>query len=433
MRLRILNPPVRLRYWTQLVWLLVLLLASCPFEGQSAPAPQQQRAGATAEMSAETIFSRFASRILFLTCDESADESSLASGVLVSADGFIVTNAHVIEGCRNMTATLIRGKSRQSYVPVLKYYNEQDDVAVIKIVGHGFDFFGLPTHPAQIGERVYAIGNPRGLEQSISEGIVSGNREFDGTSWVQHSAPISPGSSGGALISSRGELVGINAYLLTASENLNFAVPASTLATALKRARVVTGTLKFPQDGDAEFSRALLYYRGQGVTQDYSEAARLLRQAADKGHAEAQATLGAMYELGKGVTQDYAQAAAWFTKAAEQGFPFAQNALGTLLSEGNGVPKDDAEAAKWFRRAAEQGDTSAQFNLAAAYQFGTGVPVDYSESYFWYRVASAGQAIAVTPEQLKKIQDIIATHLTPEALSRAQEQAREWISGHPAN
>jgi S1-C subfamily serine protease len=119
----------------------------------------------TGEMSAETIFNRFASRILFLTCDESADESLLASGVLVSTDGFIVTNAHVIEGCRNMTATLIRGKSRQSYVPMIKYYDEKDDVAVVKIAGHGFDFFGLPEHPARIGEHVYAIGNPRGLER----------------------------------------------------------------------------------------------------------------------------------------------------------------------------------------------------------------------------------------------------------------------------
>jgi len=330
-----------------------------------------------------------------------------------------------------VTATLIHGKSRQSYVPVLKYYNEQDAVAVVKIASHGFDFFGLPTHPAQIGERVYAIGNPRGLEQTISDGIISGHREFDGTSWVQHSAPISPGSSGGALISSRGELVGINAYLLKESENLNFAVPA--LATVLKRARVVAAALKFPQDGDKEFSRALLYYRGQGVTQDYSEAARLLRQAADKGHAEAQASLGVMFELGKGVTQDYAQAAAWYTKAAAQGFPFAQNALGTLLSEGNGVPKGDAEAARWFRRAAEQGDASAQLNLGAAYQFGTGVPIDYSESYYWYRVASADQVKGVSPEQLKALLDIVATHLTPEALSRVQERAREWISGHPAN
>jgi hypothetical protein len=148
---------------------------------------------------------------------------------------------------------------------------------------------------------------------------------------------------------------------------------------------------------------------------------------------EAQATLGAAYQLGRGVPQDYAQAVAWYRKAAEQGFPFAQNALGVLLSEGNGVSKDEAEAATWYRRAAEQGDTSAQFNLGVSYQFGTGVTMDYSESYFWYRVASAGKVKDVTPEQLQKLQDIIVTHLTPGALSSAQERAREWVSVHTAN
>jgi len=148
---------------------------------------------------------RFASRVLLLEC-----ESSLGSGVLVSADGFVVTNAHVVEGCQNMTATLISGTSRRSYEPVLKYYDKKSDTAVLKITGQGFDSFTVLARSVRVGERVYAIGNPRGFEQSISEGIVSGNREEDGQLWIQHSAPISPGSSGGALISSRGELLGIN-------------------------------------------------------------------------------------------------------------------------------------------------------------------------------------------------------------------------------
>lgn len=429
------RPPSRLQHWARPLLLATLLLAPLGVEGQLAPAPGRPKgsrlSGATGEMSAEIIFRRFAGRVLFLTCDEPGDQSALASGVLVSADGLVVTNAHVVEGCRSMTATIIRGDSRQSYVAVLKYYDEKDDVAVVKIAGHAFDFFGPTARPANIGERVYAIGNPRGLEQTISEGIVSGNREFDDTSWIQHSAPISPGSSGGALISSRGELLGINSYLLKDSQNLNFAVPAATLVTAISRARARPDSLDFPQDGDADFSLALLYYRGQGVAQDYEEAARLLRQAADKGHAEAQATLGALYELGRGVPQDYVQAVAWYTKAAEQGFPFAQGHLGLLLSEGKGVPEDDAEAARWFRRAAEQADATAQFNLGAAYQFGMGVPLDYSESYFWYRVSSLGKANGVTLEQMRAVLDTAAKHLSPEALSRAQERARVWISEHP--
>ena len=64
-----------------------------------------------------------------------------------------------------MTAVHISGESRQSFVPVLKYSDELNDVAVLKIAGRGFDFFALPIHSPQIGERVFAIGNPRGLEE----------------------------------------------------------------------------------------------------------------------------------------------------------------------------------------------------------------------------------------------------------------------------
>jgi S1-C subfamily serine protease len=414
---------------------LFLVCQNLAVLGDSAPqvSNSARRGNSSREMSAETIFRRFANRVLTLTCDESVEESKLASGVLVSADGFILTNAHVVEGCRSMTAVHISGESRQSYVPVLKYCDELNDVAVLKIVGKGFDFFALPAHSPQIGERVFAIGNPRGLEQSISEGIVSGNREMDGTAWIQHSAPISPGSSGGALISARGELVGINSRMLEQSQNLNFAVPSVTLAAALSRARARDATLTFPQSGDEQFSIGMLYVRGQGVPQDYAEAAKWIQQAADKGHAEAQATLGGMFLLGKGEPQDYAQAAEWLRKAAEQGFLVAQLALGHLLSEGQGVPKNDAEAVMWWHRAAEQGNATAQINLAAAYQLGTGVRTDNSEAYFWYKVASAGEIKDVTPQELAEVLKTIGSKLSPEALSGADQRARKWLADHPAD
>ena len=123
---------------------------------------------------------------------------------------------------------------------------EKSDTAVLKIPGQGFDFFAVTTRAVRVGERVYAIGNPQGLEQSMTDGIVSGLRNEDATQWIQHSAPISPGSSGGALISSRGELLGINSFLLKESQNLNFAVPSATLTQAISGARTLAGLLKFP-------------------------------------------------------------------------------------------------------------------------------------------------------------------------------------------
>ncbi len=224
--------------------IVALLAQSAP--AQTKGTPPVASSPPIAEMRSEDIFSRLAGRVLYLTCDLSADDETLASGVLVSADGFLVTNAHVVEGCRSLTAMYISGASRRPYGAVLKYYDKKSDTAVLKIEGQGFDFFNLIARTGHVGERVYAIGNPRGLEQSMSEGIVSGLRAEDGISWIQHSAPISQGSSGGALISSRGELLGINSWYGEGSQNLNFAVPASTLADAYRGARALRGFMRFP-------------------------------------------------------------------------------------------------------------------------------------------------------------------------------------------
>lgn len=211
------------------------------------PAVGQKPSGTTpSDMSAEMIFRRFAGRIVSLTCDVSSDTERTASGVLISSDGLVLTNAHVVEECQSMTATILTGQMRQPFSARLKYYGPQTDTAVIKIDAGGLDHFDLASVPARVGERVYAIGNPRGLEQSISEGIVAGIRERDGTSWIQHSAPISPGSSGGALISAAGDLLGVNSFYFADSQNLNFAVPAAALVSAFSAARKLTGYLNFP-------------------------------------------------------------------------------------------------------------------------------------------------------------------------------------------
>ena len=431
--------------------LSVLLLAPCAIVGQGLPAPQLPRSshgGLTPELSAEQIYKRFSSRIMFLTCEESVDESALASGVLVSPDGFIVTNAHVVAKCRRMTATYISGTSRRSYEPILKYFDERSDTAVLKIPSEGLDFFDVLSRPARIGERIYAIGNPRGLEQSISEGIVSGKREQDGVPWIQHSAPISPGSSGGALIGSRGELLGINAWTRTESQNLNFAVPAATLSSALSAARTLTGVLFPPNAGLAGTYSGSVLNLTAGVLADFkiiinessgavygciavkpplvgsghlrgtthglefsfvvvSDSARL----SFDGKRDANNLVGTYsvslpkggppqhgtWVLNKTSTrspstelevQNCPNDVTVSREAAEQGDASAQLALGLMYYQGTGVSQDYAQAIAWIRKAAEQGNLEAQTTLGMLYELGEGITHDYVQAAAWFRKAA---------------------------------------------
>ena len=124
------------------------------------------------------------------------------------------------------------------------------------------------------------------------------------------------------------------------------------------------------------------------------ELSALERQAAT-GDAAAQCALGYLYHQGQGVPQDYAQAAAWFRKAAEQGYTPAQGNLGVLYSNGEGVPQDDTQAVALYRMAAEQGDAHAQYNLGLSYEEwkGQGVPQnDKTQAAFWRRKISAWRA-----------------------------------------
>ncbi len=131
-----------------------------------------------------------------------------------------------------------------------------------------------------------------------------------------------------------------------------------------------------------------MYQRGAGVPQDYAEALKWYRKAAEQGNDAAENNLGALYEYGNGVEKDLGEAIKWFQKAAGQGSAEAEFNIGTLYETGAGVTKDDAQAIKWYRKAAEQGHAKAQFNLGAAYHNGNGATQDDAEAMKWYRKAS---------------------------------------------
>jgi hypothetical protein len=109
---------------------------------------------------------------------------------------------------------------------------------------------------------------------------------------------------------------------------------------------------------------------------------------AERGHADAQYSLGWMYEYGKGVTQDYAQARDWFQKSAAQGNANAQNELGYMYFSGKGVTQDYAQARDWFQKSAAQGKATAQVWLGYMYENGLGVTADRDHAILWYRKAA---------------------------------------------
>ena len=208
---------------------------------------------------------------------------------------------------------------------------------------------------------------------------------------------------------------------------LCMAVAASAQSIATLKAQAASG------DANAQYNLGLSYDLGQGLPQDYAEAAVWYRKAAEQGVAEAQDSLGVMYGQGQGVPQDYTQAALWWRKAAEQGNALAEAHLGVAYDFGHGVPQDHTQAAAWFRKAAAQGNASAQFQLGLSYELGHGVPQDYEEAYFWLDIAASGKSEGVKQEDVDKLRDDASSHLTPSDLSRVQERARKWFEDHVAD
>lgn len=157
---------------------------------------------------------------------------NLGSGMLVSADGRVITNHHVIEKADNLA---VRCGERESAATVLKR-SKKPDLALLSTTLASSDAFALNESYSQslIGRDVFVIGNPYGLEGTFSTGVISGLREIDGVRHLQISAPVSPGNSGGPVILRDGTVIGIAAMGLKAGQNLNFAIASvEVLASGL--------------------------------------------------------------------------------------------------------------------------------------------------------------------------------------------------------
>ena len=171
---------------------------------------------------------------------------SLGSGVIVRADGVIVTNNHVIEGGQEITVAL---SDRREFPARVLLADLRRDLAVLKIdLPTGERLAVLPmddSNDTQVGDLVLAIGDPFGVGQTVTNGIVSAlNRTTDpngeaGSAYIQTDAAINPGNSGGALIDMDGDLIGVNSFILSrsgSSSGVGFAIPAAVVRRVVETA-----------------------------------------------------------------------------------------------------------------------------------------------------------------------------------------------------
>jgi S1-C subfamily serine protease len=157
------------------------------------------------------------------------------TGFIISDDGFIVTNAHVLSRAR---AIDVLDYEQNEHSTELIGYNATLDLALLKISGNYSPIKIGNSDNVQIGEKVIAIGNPLGLQFSVSEGIVSAiNRE--GTNnmnvYIQTDAALNPGNSGGPLINKNGEVIGINNFKVGGGENLGFALESNYIKEVINQ------------------------------------------------------------------------------------------------------------------------------------------------------------------------------------------------------
>lgn len=184
--------------------------------------------------------------------DQGQGPTNLGSGVIVSADGFIVTNAHVVEKADEITVAFSDGrKSRATVIGS----DPDSDLAVIKVDLKGLTPLGFRETPIRVGDLALAIGNPFGVGQTVTQGIISatgrtglGVNKFE--DFIQTDAAINPGNSGGALVDARGELVGINTVIFSrsgGSMGIGFAIPTAlveqVMNALIKDGRVSRGWL----------------------------------------------------------------------------------------------------------------------------------------------------------------------------------------------
>jgi hypothetical protein len=192
--------------------------------------------------SPETIYKKNVKATVFITTyDLLGNPVAQGSGFILAEDGVVATNYHVIEDAASIE---VETHDEAILKPEGVLYIDQDnDIALVKLkTKEEAELYrvkiGDPSK-VEVGEKIYTIGNPEGFKDSFSEGVVSAIREVDGKKIIQFTAPVSHGSSGGAVLNKKGRVVGISSLIAREGQNLNFAYPIDLIRDVVKSRDII--------------------------------------------------------------------------------------------------------------------------------------------------------------------------------------------------
>lgn len=211
----------------------LLLVSFLPSGGLADQPKTPVRSDASRSLSASDVYQRVSpSVVTIVVSGRDGRPAKTGSGVVISSEGWILTNYHVVQG-GTFFDVKIAGEEGQvrPFSARPKACAQVQDLAIIEVVSpRGLKVARRAASDPKIGEAVYAIGSPLQLEGTLTNGVVSQRRELGAQRLIQTTAAISPGSSGGGLFNARGELVGVTTLSLSDGQSLNFAVSLSGLA-----------------------------------------------------------------------------------------------------------------------------------------------------------------------------------------------------------
>jgi len=160
-------------------------------------------------------------------------DSGVGSGFFVTPGCLVLTNNHVINGADTI---VVKSSTKKLYIGKVLEHDTRRDLALLNIGVQGCHYLKLgdPTQ-TRVGQEVYAIGNPIGLSNTVTRGIISAHRTAkDGVTYIQLDATINPGNSGGPLLTRAGVVIGVNTFKVNGYEGLNFAIAANEIKEAFR-------------------------------------------------------------------------------------------------------------------------------------------------------------------------------------------------------